>query len=711
MPGPNPQVQAAGAPAPREVSERDKALARSILGRINAALELRSEDHTRWARNRKLLSGVCPDTGKRIATNLHFANLAAMRPQVYAKDPEFAVQPTKAVPEEGLEAARAFGATAEAVLEKLLIRDAKLKRLAKKSLTSAYACSVGWWKVSWQEGRQDPLITNRLRDIQDNLATLQQQRQALDDPAVAGDIDLRIAALQQTMAGLQTQSEVRIGRGTPVDFILPEDVIVVDPSIRDVTDYARAAGIAHRVWMTKEKFEREFGFKPERAKTFREKTGAEPKSGQAAATGADGLVCVFEFWDSDAGRVHTVCDGEEGFCRESWSPDWTGRRWYPFFLLAFNEIDGSYYPLSDIDLTAEVVKEYNEDRAALRDDRKDGRPFTVVRKGGSLTPTDVENIRNRKGNDIITVEGAGNQPLANDIQAVTLGQVNPTLYDTAPARQDMEMLVGGGDAARGSVLQAKTATEAEILAQGMRGRSAERVDIIEDLLSEVGEYVLEVALRKLTEQEVRRIAGPDAVWPSLTVDEVFDQVLVRVRGGSTGKPNELQQQDRWTKLLPVIESTIKRVAEVRAAGQEGLAQAAIALLRETMRRFDERFELEQYLPAPKEGETPPDGQGADPQLLQQAQQIMQQLQERIDQLEQQLADKQADLQADVEKARINAEASIESAERTARIKAAADVEVARITAALQPPMQPQEPGSLQRAVGAVVADGEPTGPA
>ena len=43
-----------------------------------------------------------------------------------------------------------------------------------------------------------------------------------------------------------------------------------------------------------------------------------------------------------------------------------------------------------------------------------------------------------------------------------LAQIRPENYNTQPARSDMEMLIGGGDAARGSVLQAKTATEAEI---------------------------------------------------------------------------------------------------------------------------------------------------------------------------------------------------------------------------------------------------------
>ena len=39
--------------------------------------------------------------------------------------------------------------------------------------------------------------------------------------------------------------------------------------------------------------------------------------------------------------------------------EWTGERWLPLFLLVFNEVDGGFYPLSDVGLTTEVVKEYN----------------------------------------------------------------------------------------------------------------------------------------------------------------------------------------------------------------------------------------------------------------------------------------------------------------------------------------------------------------
>ena len=584
-------------------SEQDKKLAADWLKRIDDAKARPSvkDAIAKFERNRKLLRGVVPgDDSKKMRSNLYFAELARMRPQVYAKDPEYSVALTPGIPVDRKEAVQAFAKTSETVLQELLVRQAKLKKRAKRLLTSCFTTSVGWWKLQWQETpRVDALIQGRIKDTQDNLAAIEAQRQRLEDPQACQDTDTEIARLREMLAGYQAQAEVSVVRGLVLDFVLSEDMLILDESIRELGDYDRAAAMAHRVWMTRKMFERTFGAAPsEKVKTYREQAGGMQGQsvGAAGANKEHDLLAVWEVWDQDSNRVFHVVEGGEGFCRQPFTPDWTGERWYPFFALAWNEIDGSFYPLSDIELIEPLVCEYNEARDAFVKDRKDARPFTVLRKGGSLTEEDAKNIRNRGDNDIILIEGVGNTPLSNDIQAITLGNLNPINYDTAPARADIEQILGGGDASRGSVLKAKTATEAEILSQGLRSRSAERTDIMEDLLSEAGTYALQICLRKMTEQEVKAIAGPDSSWPSLSWQQALQQVVVQVRGGSTGKPDRLQDQDRWTNLVPVIEKTVAQVSELRAKGQHDMANALISLTRETLRRFDERIELDQFLP-------------------------------------------------------------------------------------------------------------------
>lgn len=672
----------------REVSEPDKRLAADWLKRVEAAVSRFEDEFKRFETNRRLLRGIDTQSGKRMLANLHFANLAMMRPQVYAKDPEFSVRPSRAVPETELKAMQRFAETAEALLTEKLVKRAQLKKRAKRLLTSAYATSVGWWKVCWQEDpRTDPMIASRIKDTQDNLQRLERMRSELDDPAAGQSTDLKLAELREMLAGLQAQAEVSVSRGLTVDFVLSEDVIVLDDSVLEVGDYNRAGAIAHRVWMTREQYKERFCYAAEKGKPYTAQPTGTPQSGSKDPK--RDLLCTYEIWDQASSRVLHVCDGEEGFCRSPFTPDWTGERWYPFFMAAFNEVEGQFYPLSDIELTEQLVRSYNETRTDFTRDRKYALPLNIIRKGGSLTDEDVKKIANREGGDTILVEGVGGQPISNDIWSGQLAAIRSENYNTQPDRSDMEMLIGGGDAARGSVLEAKTATEAEILSQGLRGRSAERQDVIEDMLSEVGNWALQIMLRKMSEQEVQEIAGPDSAWPAArSPEDVFKMVTVDVRGGSTGKPDRLQEQDRWTKLLPVMEKAMAQVAELRAQPTgEQQAQAITALVKETLRRFDERIDFEQFLPAPKDGEQAetPDAM-QDPRvqaLVQQGQQMVQEMQAQIQQLQQQLADKEGDRQVALQQAQINAERDVQIAREKAPIEAQAKVEVAMVTAQAQ----------------------------
>jgi hypothetical protein len=619
--------QAAGY-AEREVSDEDKKLAADWLKRIETALKRVEKKFKTFQKGRRRLASMIGD-GEESDTErapLHFANMAALLPQVYAKDPEFSAKPTRAVPANQMQAAKAFAATAEFMLHKAVVKDARLKAQAKKTIRSCYATSVGWIKASWQEKKSDdPLIANRIKDTQDNIERVELLLRQSKDEQACSDHELKLAQLRQALEGMQSQSEVKVAKGIALDFVMSEDLIVIDPSIRSLSDYTRSAALAHRVWMTPEQYERNFGYKPKKAKSYTEQSGTNVL--QAAANADQGtLLCVWEVWSQDDNRVFYVCDGEEGFCKPASSPEWTGKRWYPFFLVAFNEIDGSFYPLSDIELTDKLVKEYNESRNDFVNDRRECLPVNVVRKGGSLTPDDVERLKNRKGGEWIPVEGVGGQPLTNDIFTGQLGKLDPAAYDTSASRHDMERVLGGSDSTTGSITKAKTATEAEILSQGLRSRSGERQDILEDMLNELGPYCLEIMLRKFTEQEVKAVAGENAAWPQLAIEDIFNLVTVEVRGGSTGKPDRLQEQDRWTKLLPIINEAVAKVSELRAAGQEALAQAIIELTRETLRRFDERIDIEQFLPKAPEGED-------DPALMKQqliaGQRQMQELMQRL----------------------------------------------------------------------------------
>jgi hypothetical protein len=93
-------------------------------------------------------------------------------------------------------------------------------------------------------------------------------------------------------------------------------------------------------------------------------------------------------------------------------------------------------------------------------------------------------------------------------------------------------------------------------------------------------------------------------WPENpeTVETIFRQVSVKVRAGSSGKPNMQKEREQWGQLLPVISDAMKQVAELRAAGNYDMAEAVLELLRETLRRYDEHLDLDAIIPPTEKDE-------------------------------------------------------------------------------------------------------------
>jgi hypothetical protein len=146
-----------------------------------------------------------------------------------------------------------------------------------------------------------------------------------------------------------------------------------------------------------------------------------------------------------------------------------------------------------------------------------------------------------------------------------------------------------------------------------------------------------------------------------------------------------------------------QIAQLRAQpGGEPQAKAIAALVKETLRRFDERVDISQFLPEDEEGEQP---EQTDPMqdprvqaLVQQGQEMLGEMQQQVQDLQKQLADKEADRQAMLQKAEIDASRDVEVAKVKAPIEAQAKVEVARVNAGAQAmaaaaarPPEPEEP--------------------
>lgn len=670
-----------------ELSDQDKSLAKRWGKKLEKALKAQKDDKTEdlYKKLRKYVRGNIGDDDLPglVRTNIIHSNFAAILPQIYAKNPEISVSPSEAA---GKSEAwvPGFCKTLQIVLNRKFIKDANLKPRAKAAIRAAMTTGKGWAKVSWQKDiKTDPIIETRLADSQDNLQKIRHLISEIEE----GDdgrceLEAKQAELEQQIAAIQEQAEVSVVEGLAIDRVLTEDIFILDDTLYDFENYVQAASIAHRVWMTTDDYEQSFDREPPKTAN-RYGSDKKDKGGQAADGDSVELVAVFEVWDRISNRVYTLCAGADEWARDPYTPDVLGERFYPFFALAFNPTDGSIHPLSDTELLVELQDEYNTTRTNFAEHRKENVPVRVYRKSSDLEDDDIRALSNRQAGQWVGIGGDPATPLANDIAILQNPPVDPATYDVQTILRDAEMVLGAGDAAKGSINKAKTATEAEIMAQGLQSRIAERSDVVEDWLASMACFAAELCLQQMTKPQAQRIAGEDAVWPELSKADVFDLVQIEIRAGSTGRPNKSKERDQWGQMLPQIQKSVEQIMQLRSAGQNDMAETVMKLLEETLRRFDERIDIESFLPARKEGQEAPQIPQELQQQMQQGQQMIQQLLAENQQLKQIAEGKQQDAELRRESAQQQSAATVEAARIRAEAQAASDERVAMINAEVE----------------------------
>ena len=614
--------------------------------RIRAARDAHDRRIKVWEDNRAYAKGEKHGDDKPglVRTNLIYANQATIVPNVYAKNPEIAVTPSKAVHPSRYRVVKSFAETLDIVLSRMFVQDTRLKQRMRSCLYSVQNTGEGWLKMIYQRDPQsDALIKARINDTQDNLQRLQDLIRKTDDTENARDLEQERDELKYLLAALEKQVEVVVAEGLVIDRVLTEDIIILDKTVTDFDYYVQADALDHMVWMTKDQYGAQFGGWPDEGapSVFTERklgaadTPAIKPTGGTNVAGQTELVCVHEVWHLGTNTVYTFAEGGKRWAREPFAPERLPERWYPFYRLGWNFLDGCHEGLPDVTLQKELQDEYNASRTQWADARKENRPVRLVRLNGNLTQEDLDNITNRRDRDIIGITGNPNAPVGNDIGEFPPIRLDPAVYDTGPIRADMEMVAGRGDAAVGGVVQAKTATEAEIQQAGLMGRSDFRRDVTEDLLQEMATAAAQILLQELTVPQVEQIAGEGAVWPMMAKWEVFSLVHIDIRAGSTSKPNRAKEREQWTQLLPMLQQGVGQIFELQMAGNFVLADAMRKLLKETLRKFEERLDLEELL-------GPEGGDGAEGNA---ATQQMAALQQQVQQLSAALQEAQAQLAA------------------------------------------------------------------
>lgn len=545
--------------------------------------------------------------------NLLQATISGILPNLYARNPEISIVPVRRSDADSGRLDAAID-TLEQVLNRYL-EQAKLKQRARSAVRAALTCSYGIVKVVYQRDLEtDPIITQRLQDAQDNLQHIDGLLSRLsEDNGSRAELEAQQAELRETIAGLQEDAEAKMLDGLVIDRILT-DQLIVDPSVVDFDDYVQADWMCQMVPMRRSAAEELYKVKLPKATAYEISLDKAFDRARASSNANnvmpedDDTILLYEVWDRISQRVYTLADGCDFFLRDPYSPQRVGGRWYPFFLLPYQQVDGKFVAQSLVDSIEQLEKEHNETREAYAEHRSFCKPGYIA--SASIDEKSLNRFCVAELGEITVLKNSEGEDLRTLIQPKNYPPIDQALYDTSLIRQDIEQVTGLQDAMRQSVVKPKTATEAQIMQQGLSARVAAFRDGVEDWLQEIATYSAQILLRELKEEDVARIMGEPTQtvdpmtgvtiiqkpydWPQLTTEEVARLIKVKIAAGSTGAPNKLEEQENWQKLLPTVQTLVQMIYQLKA---QGLYTGPVeVLLRETVHRFDDHFDADQLIP-------------------------------------------------------------------------------------------------------------------
>jgi hypothetical protein len=438
------------------------------------------------------------------------------------------------------------------------------KSMMKMTVRRAATCGVGWVRLGFQRVMgKSPDLDSRIADVQNQMDLIERISADLADDEVTQD-SASAEELRLTLQALSQEEDVVVREG--LQFAWPKSTAIIpDPRCVQLRDFLGCDWVAEEYLLTINEIQETYEVDVSKSHTSYEKTDGGTdyerarqtwqSSGSTQATRIDSgdseLCLVWHFYNRKDGLIYVVCDGYPDFLREPAAPDVYTDRFWPWFLVAFNELPGTVFPISDVSLIRPMQRELNRSRQGLREHRIANRPKTVY-ADGMLSEEDIDTFKNHPANAMFAVAGLQpGQDVNTVVQAFRGAPIDPNLYEVNPVFQDLLRSVGDQEADLGGT-GGDTATESSIAASAKASAVGSAVDDIDDTLSGIARAAGQILLLNVSEDTVKQIVGPGAMWPVLTKAEVARDLYLEVQAGSSGRPNQAQELQNFQQLAPIL---------------------------------------------------------------------------------------------------------------------------------------------------------------
>ena len=584
--------------------------------------------------DRRYAAGTADSTWA-VNTNLIGSFIDILTSFLYARNPDVSVKKAEQVDNRGTRTKDDFAKTMELVVSNLW-KKGKLKSAIRKQVRAALSVGEGYFKaVLIADKPNNPEMQNEMNDLRDNIARLEAVQLSLSkiEGASTEQAHHEILQQQELITGLENRIEVTIRKYLAIDFIATQDFqCALD--VANTEDYLDADWNANAIYILKNqvgvKFPRLTEDEVKSATSYYQRQSkdlnpitdsvglmgvmndgsradeAEYYTKGTSATGTSTgsqdqspeFVKVIELWDKRVTHIHTMIDGVKRWARDPYQPPYASTRFYPYFRLAFFEVDGARHSQSLSWRLHKLQDEYARSRSNFRISRERAIPGTLFNAAG-VDPSDVRKIEGSVHQEFIGITPTDpTVPLSNLFAEKPVSNIDPRLYDNSPILGDMEKISGVQEALQSSTTTPITATQANIQQSGFASRTTSDRDSLEDVMNELANYTGEVALSGLTTADAQRIGGPSAFWPAkMDINDLLTMVEISIKAGTTGKPNKEGDKQAWGVVLPVISESIVKIYEAIAIGNMPLASSLSEVVRETMRRMGDDTDPETFLPA------------------------------------------------------------------------------------------------------------------
>lgn len=527
------------------------------------------------------------------------------------------------------ESRKAFSETMEILIGKTW-QTGELQPQGKLVVGSGLTTACGFLKAAWREDRGlDAVTAQRMASLQDNLSRIARTKEQLAE-RYTGDLDALEQSLTEQIAGMNAQTEVVTSRGMTFDPVAGEDMTFPIGATR-IQRIVDMPWIDHRIFMTLDDAKVAFPDldceKLKQATTYSQRKPIAPVAGatllpsEAYASqagqftmGSDGkvntmsidgqgnFICVHETWDRDANIIRTMIEGVECYAKTPHAPEIAVSRFYPFFTFSPVEVDGQRYPQSLVFRSYKLQDEFNARVTALKMQRTRNKQG-IIGDATALDKDEANKVKHSVEGETTYVHTTGGKPLNNVFMAKPTVKLDPALYETLTIRQNIEEIWGTQQALQAGIGPEKTATQSEIEEKGFGARTGYMRDDLERMFNELAKYTAQILIQRLTPDDAKAIAGEGAVWPTNVKAEDLDSlVTVSIRAGTSGKPNTSAERQAWATTMPLLQTLIMQIGQLRGADQFEVADKLEQIAAITLQLSGSSLDIEALIP--QEGSAP-----------------------------------------------------------------------------------------------------------